>query len=178
MKANDHLTADLYRQRICATLIEGNTGLADYLVREAKKQKIGGLDSMVAEWKAARDDPQQVLQAELTHQSPEGDGDHQYALWQQAFLWLARSDPQAAHDLWASNPVHWGLNADAQAKIERLIALKAAYTRMPQAYDWLMALPATVQDQETQTWAARAALREVSSAWRNGAHHWASALSV
>ncbi|MHB9022320.1 MAG: lytic transglycosylase domain-containing protein [Halothiobacillus sp.] len=159
LKANDHLTADLYRQRICATLIEGNTSLADYLVREAKKQKIAGLDSMAAEWKAARNDPQQVLQAKLTHQSPEGDGDHQHALWQQAFLWLARSDPQAAHDLWASNPAHWGLNADTQAKIERLIALKAAYARTPQAYDWLMALPATAQDQETQTWAARAALR-------------------
>jgi soluble lytic murein transglycosylase len=166
LKTNGNLNAPLYSQRIRATLAQGNTTLADYLVREAKKQKITGLDSLLTQWKTAQADPAALLQAALATQPAIKAADKdQQALWTQTFIWLAKSNPQTAYALWTSNPTHWGLDTDAQAKITQLIALKAAYTRLPQAYSWLMALPAAAQNQETQTWAARAALR--SENWLN-----------
>ncbi|MGC8697682.1 MAG: transglycosylase SLT domain-containing protein, partial [Halothiobacillus sp.] len=161
LQAQGELTANRYRQRLLATLSEGNFSLANALVREAKKQKITGLDALITPWKAALDDPEALLRAALAH-NPAGEakGESQQALWTQAFLWLAKSDPQTAHDLWIANPAQWGLPPEAQAKITQRMALKAAYARLPQAYDWLMALPAAAQNQETQTWAARTALRQ------------------
>ncbi|HUN00370.1 MAG TPA: transglycosylase SLT domain-containing protein [Halothiobacillus sp.] len=166
LKTKGNLNAALYAQRIRVSLAEGNTTLADYLVREAQKQKITGLNSLVTQWKTAQADPAAVLQAALaSHPAIKAADEDQQALWTQAFIWLAKSNPQTADTLWTSNPAHWGLSTDAQAKITQLIALKAAYTRLPQAYGWLMALPASAQNQETQTWAARAALR--SEDWPN-----------
>ncbi len=166
LKTKGNLNAALYAQRIRATLAEGNTTLADYLVREARKQKITGLDSLVTQWKTAQADPAAFLQAaQATQPAIKAADKAQQALWVQAFIWLAKSNPQAAHTLWTGNPAHWGLDTDAQAKITQLIALKAAYTRLPTAYDWLMALPVAAQNPETQTWAARAALR--SENWPN-----------
>lgn len=160
LQSNHYLTPALYETRIHATLADGNESLAKYLLREAKKQKITGLDATVAQWQAAKADPAEFLSAaQKTNPAVKAKGTAQHALWTQTFLWLAKSDPQTAHSLWASNPAHWGLDRDAQNKISQLIALKAAYTRLPEAYDWLMALPAAAQNQETQTWAARAALR-------------------
>jgi soluble lytic murein transglycosylase len=160
LKTHDDLDKNLYQARIRATLAEGNVSLANYLVREAKKQKITALDAMVADWQTARADPVQFLRAaQKENPAIQAKGAEQQALWTQAFIWLAKSDPQTAYTLWASNPAHWGLDREAQDKISQLIALKAAYSRLPQAYGWLMALPASAQNQETQTWAARAALR-------------------
>ncbi|MGD9500550.1 MAG: transglycosylase SLT domain-containing protein [Halothiobacillus sp.] len=158
LRANDKLTPNLYRQRIQASMIAGNPSFASYLVRDGTSRKISGLDTYFKRWDEARQDPQSTLQQALKryHSYP---GHDEQALLIQAFKWLGRSDPQAAHDLLAQLPKSWQIKPDEQAEIARVIALKAAYTRMPQAYDWLMALPESVQDKETRTWTARAALR-------------------
>ncbi|WP_290682324.1 hypothetical protein [Halothiobacillus sp. 15-55-196] len=158
LQAHDKLTPNLYRQRIKASMIAGNPSFASYLVRAGTSRKISGLDAYFKRWDEAYKDPQGTLQQALQryHSYP---GHDEQALLIQAFKWLGRSDPQAAHDLLAQLPNSWRINPDEQAEIARVFALKAAYTRMPQAYDWLMALPASVQDKETRTWTARAALR-------------------
>lgn len=158
LKVNNKLTPDLYRQRIQASMIAGNPSFASYLVRDGTSQKIRGLDAYFKRWDEARQDPQGTLQQAIKryHSDP---GHDEKALLIQAFKWLGRSDPQAAHDLLSQLPKSWRISPDDQSEIARGIALKAAYTRMPQAYAWLLALPEAVQDEETRTWTARAALR-------------------
>lgn len=158
LQAHNKLTRNLYRQRIQSAMIAGNPSFASYLVRDGKSRKISGLDAYFKHWEAARQDPQSTLQQAIQryHSFP---GYDEQALLIQALKWLGRSDPQAAHDLLTQLPKSWRINPDDQAEIARAIALKAAYTRMPQAYAWLMALPEAVQDEETRTWTARAALR-------------------
>lgn len=158
LKANDKLIASFYRQRIKASIIAGNPSFAAYLLRDGQSRKISGLGDYFKRWNEAYKDPHTTLQRAIKqyHSYP---GDDQRALLIQAFKWLGRRDPQAAHDLLAQLPTSWRITAVEQAKIARVYALKAAYTRMPQAYPWLMALPDSVQDKETRTWAARAALR-------------------
>jgi soluble lytic murein transglycosylase len=163
LQTHNKLTRNLYRQRIRASIIAGNPSFASYLVRNGKTRKISGLDAYSKRWQAARQDPQSTLQRAMKryHSYP---GQDEQSLLIHAFKWLGRSDPLAAHDLLAKLPKAWRIKSDDQAEIARGIALKAAYTRMPQAYAWLMALPKSVQDEETLTWTARAALR---------AEHWA-----
>lgn len=158
LQANGKLTRNLYRQRIQASMIAGNPSFASYLVRAGTSRKISGLGSYFKRWDAAYKNPQSTLQQALKrfHSYP---GHDEQALLIQAFKWLGRSNPQAAHVLFAQLPKSWRIKPDEQAEIARGIALKAAYTRRPSAYDWLMALPESVQDKETRTWAARAALR-------------------
>lgn len=158
LKANHKLTVENYRQRIKASIIAGNPSFAAYLVRDGQSLKLKGLGAYYKRWNNARNDPRATLQNAIAqlHNYP---GDDQQALLIQTYKWLGRSDPKAAHTLLAKVPKAWRISAEDQAKMARVYALKAAYTRMPQAYDWLTALPDAVQDKETRTWAARAALR-------------------
>lgn len=158
LQAHNKLTRNLYRQRIQAAMIAGNPSFASFLARDGKSRKLSGLDAYFKRWDEARQDPQSTLQRAMKryHSYP---GHDEQVLLIQAFKWLGRSDPQAAHDLLTQLPKSWRIKPDEQAEIARGIALKAAYTRMPQAYAWLLALPEAVQDEETRTWTARAALR-------------------
>ena len=158
LQTNKKLTRDLYRQRIRAAFAAGNPSFASYLVRDGASKKIGGLEAYFKRWQAAQQDPLSTLKQAMKryHSFPGAD---EQALLIQSLKWLGRSDPASAHDLLAAVPKAWRFQPDVQADIARGIALKAAYTRMPEAYGWLMALPDSVQDEETRTWTARAALR-------------------
>lgn len=159
LKDHHHLTAELYRTRIRAAVLAGNISLGRYLVREGTAQKITGLDHYFAGWQAVEEAPEQIIRDALARQSHRKIGAEERSYLIQALRRLSRLDPQATHDYLDEIPAIWAISSSDRDDIARRVALKAAYTRMPQAYAWLKALPGAVQDEETQTWRARAALR-------------------
>ena len=154
---HDQLDRALYQQRIRAAIIAGQTGLASYLVRRGPK----GLKHYMEAWLVARTTPAQMLKQAMARKPHGSLSADERARLKQAMVWLSRQDPQEAHQLLAHIPASWHWSAASRHALARKIALKAAYTRMDQAYDWLMALPASVQDKEVLTWTVRAALRQL-----------------
>ncbi|MDA3875787.1 MAG: transglycosylase SLT domain-containing protein [Halothiobacillus sp.] len=165
LQNNDHLTAELYRERIRAAVLAGNLSLGQYLVRSGTAQKVSGLDVYFKGWRAVEEAPEQTVRTALTQQSSQKITSVERAHLVRALMRLARIDPQSTHDLLGQIPAVWAIDDADQDQIARQFALKAAYTRMPQAYDWLKALPDSVQNEETLTWRARAALRVEN--WQN-----------
>lgn len=159
LKAHDRLTPDLYRQRIRAAVLAGNLSLGKYLVRAGQSQKITGLSDFFDGWLQVEQNPKQVLDTALSQRQNASISSNERGHLIRALTRLARLDPQATHKVLAELPARWKIPSDEQAQIARRLALKAAYTRMPQAYGWLKALPDSVQNEETRTWRARAALR-------------------
>lgn len=165
LQNNDHLTGELYRERIRAAVLAGNLSLGQYLVRSGTAQKVSGLESYFEGWRTVEDAPEQTVRTALKQQSTQKITSVERAHLIRALMHLARLDPQTTHDLLGQIPAVWAIGAADRDHIARQLALKAAYTRMPQAYDWLKALPDSVQNEETLTWRARAALRVEN--WQN-----------
>jgi soluble lytic murein transglycosylase len=71
---------------------------------------------------------------------------------------LARFDPEQAHRKWESIKSGYSFTDEQRGSVERYIALSAAQNHLPQAYDWLAALPASQQDRRIREWQLRAAI--------------------
>lgn len=143
-----------YQARIRGAVIDGNLSFADLLVRQAARAKIGDLKPYARQWREAKVDPTGAI-AHYAAVKKETANDH--ALLAQALIWLARTDPMAASRALKEVPAR-ALPAKERDQVAQVIALKAAYTRLPQAFTWLTALPQSVQTHETRTWAIRSAL--------------------
>ncbi|ANJ66203.1 hypothetical protein A9404_01375 [Halothiobacillus diazotrophicus] len=156
---HDRLTPALYHKRIRAAVLAGNISLGKYLVKTGSVQKIRGLDAYLAGWSKVEQAPEQVVRDDLAQRADHVLGAEERAQLIQALTILSRLDPAATHDYLGKLPTIWAVPQADRDDIARRVALKAAYTRMPEAYDWLKALPSSVQDEETRTWLARAALR-------------------
>lgn len=155
LDAHDRLDQAAYEARIRGAIIDGNLSFADLLVRQGTRAKIPGLQAYAQRWKAARVDPLDTI----THLSRlQKHSLNEQALLAQSLIWLARTDPAAAERTLSALPAKALSTADRD-RVAQTIALKAGYTRLPQAYAWLTALPDSVQNHETRTWAVRAALR-------------------
>lgn len=159
LQKNHRLTAALYRTRIRAVVLAGNMSLGRYLVKAGSAQNISGLDRYFEGWRHVEQAPEQTIRDALAQQRGQRISATERAHLVRALMVLSRLDPQATQQYLAQIPDIWAIDPHDRDDIARRVALKAAYTRMPQAYDWLKALPSRVQDEETRTWHARAALR-------------------
>ncbi len=155
LDSQDRLDRAAYQTRIRGAIIEGNLSFADLIVRQATRAKITGLAAYAQRWREARVDPVAAIAEWRTLKKPTADD---RALLAQALIWLARTDPPAAASVLDKLPAH-ALATAERDRVAQTIALKAAYTRLPQAYTWLTELPSNMQNHETRTWAVRAALR-------------------
>ncbi|WP_407275425.1 transglycosylase SLT domain-containing protein [Halothiobacillus sp. DCM-1] len=160
LETHDRLDRAAYQARLRGAVMDGNLSFAELVVRQGTRAKIPGLAAYLRRWRDARVDPSGTIATLKTIKKPTAEDQ---ALMTQALIWLARADPQAAAELLPVLSVRQ-LPAESRDRVAQTLALKAAYTRMPQAYAWLMALPEAVQNHETRTWAVRAALR--TEDWR------------
>ncbi len=70
----------------------------------------------------------------------------------------SKSDPVAAMNHWLANKDRFRFYVDRYYDTHRLLAMRGAYRRLPEAYDWLMGVPAREDDLELKEWRIRAAL--------------------
>lgn len=74
-------------------------------------------------------------------------------------LW-SKSDPVAAMNHWLANHENYGFYEDRYYDTHRLLAMRGAYRRLPESYDWLNSVPGRDDDLELKEWRIRAALYE------------------
>jgi len=158
LSKHHHLDAALFHKRIRAAVVRGHTGLANYLARRGPK----GSRHYMDRWLVARTQPEKVLREALQHHRHGLRGVDERRRLIHAMIWLSRSKPEVAHELLAKVPKSWRWSASERADLARRIALKAGYLHLPQAHDWLMALPKSVRNEEVLTWAVRSALRNLN----------------
>jgi len=108
----------------------------------------------ITNWLEALDDPQPFLD------SPALNEDTQLNRRRFVDLILAwsKTDTVAAMEHWQANNDRFTFYEDRHYDTHRLLAFRAAYRRLPEAYDFLMSVPARKDDLELYEWRIRAAL--------------------
>jgi soluble lytic murein transglycosylase len=147
---NDHISDELRWERIRLAMQNNQPALADWLAR-----KLPATDAAwVKLWRNAHSNPSATLK------NPRLDINktvvHDIIL--HALRRLARFDPEQAHRKWESIKTGYSFTDEQRGSVERYIALSAAQNHLPEAYDWLVALPAAQQDQRIREWQLRAAI--------------------
>jgi soluble lytic murein transglycosylase len=141
---------ELRWERIRLAMQNNQPALADWLAR-----KLPARDAdWVKLWRRAHSNPSATLK------NPRLDMNkavvHDIIL--HALRRLARFDPEQAHRKWESIRTGYSFTDEQRGSVERYIALSAAQQHLPEAYDWLVALPASQQDQRIREWQLRAAI--------------------
>lgn len=108
----------------------------------------------VKAWLAAAENPQRLLK------SGDIDADTQYnrRVFVDLVLAWSSSEPEAAMAHWLANYKRYTFYADRYYDTHRLLAMRGAYRRLPEAYDWLNSLEARPDDLDLREWRVRAAL--------------------
>ena len=147
---NGHLDQDLIWARIRLAMQGNRPALAGYLAKRLPVQD----QAWVTLWRAANDKPSATLEdPRLQTDTPLAREIILHALRR-----IARYDATQAHEKWlAIRNTHNFENKDA-ATIEGYIAYAGATQRLPDAHAWLVALPATADDQRIREWRIRTAI--------------------
>lgn len=74
-------------------------------------------------------------------------------------LW-SKEDPVAAMDYWLKTHEKYRFYNDRYYDTHRLLAMRGAYRRLPESYQWLNSVPGRDDDLELKEWRIRAALYE------------------
>lgn len=125
---------------------------------EFAEQMLGYLSTyerkQITNWLEALEEPEPFLD------SPALKADTQLNRRRFVDLVLAWSkfDTAAAMDHWMANKDRFTFYEDRYYETHRLLALRGAYRRMPEAYEWLMSVPVRDDDLELKEWRIRAAL--------------------
>jgi len=148
---NKGLISDELRwDRIRLAIQNNRPALAKWLAR-----KLPAKDAdWVALWRNAQSNPSATLK------NPRLDVDKAVAreIILHALRRLARFDPEQAHHKWESIRTGYAFTDGQRGSVERYIALSAAQQHLPEAYDWLLALPPAQQDRHIREWQIRAAI--------------------
>ena len=146
----DHITDELLWQRIRLAMKNNQLSLAAYLARKLPAAD----EAWVKLWQKAHRNPSTTLKNSRLNMNK--------AIVREiilhALMRIARYDPAQAHNKWESIKSGYSFTADDRGTVERYIALSAAQQHLPEAHDWLLALPVEVQDQRIREWQIRAAL--------------------
>ncbi len=86
------------------------------------------------------------------------------ALVDLVLLW-SKDDPVAAMNYWLENYENYRFYSDRYYDTHRLLAMRGAYRRLPESYEWLNSLEAREDDLELLEWRVRAALFDQD--WKN-----------
>jgi len=108
----------------------------------------------VTNWINALEDPKPFIEGRVLRE------DNQLNRRRYADLILAwsKKDPVAAMENWLKNKDRYRFYKDRYYDTHRLLAMRGAYRRLPEAYDWLMSVPARKSDLELKEWRVRTAL--------------------
>ncbi len=147
----DALSAERRWQRIRLIMEAGQPALARALARRLEP----GQQQWLSRWLRVAADPARGLERpDFNPESPRGREIVDHGLKQ-----LARSAPgEALKALARYRELMW-IPAPRADRLQRHIALQAAYGAEPRALEWLNALPADLADARVREWSARAALR-------------------
>lgn len=73
----------------------------------------------------------------------------------------SKRDSVAAHEYWGAVRQRYSISHQQRYEVDELIARMAAYDRVPEAHQWLQALPDKFVDKNVRFWRIRAALRNL-----------------
>ncbi|HET8700964.1 MAG TPA: transglycosylase SLT domain-containing protein, partial [Nitrococcus sp.] len=144
------LTPQRVEHRILLALQAGHSRLASELLGRISAADRG----KAAHWLKVYRHPQTALQS-----PPLGSDETLSQLLTAALGRLAHDDPEQAHRLWAQIKTRHTWTQAITGPVDRVIALRAAYDGLPQASEWLRALPEAQADASVYAWRVRSALR-------------------
>lgn len=111
---------------------------------------------LVQGWIEARDKPEAFLKSGALSQDTSF---NRRATTDLVLAW-SKSDPVAAMTYWLANYSNYRFYSDRYYDTHRLLAMRGAYRRLPEAYQWLNSLEARDDDLELKEWRIRTALFE------------------
>jgi soluble lytic murein transglycosylase len=145
-----HINDELRWERIRLAMQNNQPALAGWLARKLPAKDASWVDL----WRAAHSNPSATLKNPRLNMNKAVARD----IILHALRRLARFDPEQAHRTWESIRTGYTFTDAQRGAVERYIALSAAQQHLPEAYDWLLALPAAQQDQRIREWQLRAAI--------------------
>ncbi len=119
-----------------------------YLSRYERKQ--------VTNWLEALENPEPFLNSAVLQK----DSQLNRRRFVDLVLAWSKSDPVSAMNHWLENKDRFRFYSDRYYDTHRLLAMRGAYRRLPEAYEWLMGVPGRDDDLELKEWRIRAALFE------------------
>lgn len=146
-------TQELIWQRFELALKKDNVQLAEYLKRLLKNQAVADV------WLQVHKKPA-LIDGDALRIGPDSLGGRIFA---HAIDRLAKTDPELAARIWDSRKPRFAVDALADQRLERRLALALAYAKNKKAYDRLSRLVHV--DAEVREWKVRAALFEQN--WRH-----------
>jgi soluble lytic murein transglycosylase len=151
-RAAGHMTTQLLWKRIRLAVEEGQWRLVQYLAGFLSPQD----QAWTERWRRVDRDPSE----ELPRLAGEPDSPMAQEILRFGIKRLAHRDAAQAHQLWnAAKPSH-SFTAEEAASTDRDIAISAAAQNLPEAMDWLAALPGEAADARVREWRVRCALRK------------------
>lgn len=166
LEAQGVLDAATIERRTRKALTDGNTALADYLIRKLPAARAAPL----AQWSRLLRNPARELAA-LTAAKTVAAGVEPAAL-RAGFDKLSRRDPRRAQSLLAD--LHSLTDDETYARLQRSLALGLAWSREPAALAAFDALEPGQIDDDVAAWAVRSALWQGNA---DAALRWLDALS-
>jgi soluble lytic murein transglycosylase len=148
---NGQITPELLWQRIRLAMKDHNTGLTAYLARRLSPEDRAWVDL----WIDAHRLPAKTLQ------SPRLESDTAIArdIILHALQRIAARDAMQAHIKWESIKPRYQFSATQAGQLERDIAMQANWQKLPEALEWLVAVPATAANSSVREWRVRIAIR-------------------
>ena len=144
------LTPELAWGRVALAMEDGQLGLARYVADELPEAE----QAWVLRWQQLYRHPAEVAKAKFTAEDHAQAG----AMLGQAWLRLARQDPEQALKLWQKRGAKQQLAAEQSLEIERTIALRLILRTGAKSLPHLATLPDAVFDEQLREWQVRAAL--------------------
>lgn len=139
-------------QRIYSAVDEGQPDFAESVVHYLGKRDA----KPVKGWLAARKNPAPYLKSGALKQNT---AFNRRALVDLVLVW-SKEDPVSAMNYWLEVKDRYTFFKDRYYDTHRLLAMRGAYRRLPEAYDWLNSLEGRSDDLELKEWRIRAALYE------------------
>ena len=150
LEDNNKITRDLLWQRIRLAMHSGNPGLARYLAKRLPDSDA----AWVTLWRAARAKPARTLASpELKKDTPEAREIILYSIRR-----IARTDAEQAHRKWAQLKPRYRFTPEEIGQLEKNIAMSANWQKIPQAHEWLVAVPESAADASVREWRVRTAV--------------------
>jgi soluble lytic murein transglycosylase len=150
LEDNNKITRDLLWERIRLAMYSGNTGLARYLAKRLPERDA----AWVSLWRAARVKPARTLASpELKKDTPEAREIILYSIRR-----IARTDAEQAHKKWTQLKPRYRFTPEETGQLEKKIAMSANWQKLPQAHEWLVAVPESAADASVREWRVRTAV--------------------
>ncbi len=148
---NGHITSRLLWQRIRLAMKNHKTGLAGYLARRLSH----GDRAWVDLWKDAHRLPARTLQ------SPDLISDTAIArdIILHALRRIAARDARQAYIKWKTIKPRYRFSAAEAGQLDKDIAMHANWQKLPEALDWLVAVPESAANSSVREWRVRIAIR-------------------